>query len=244
MRDVREADAACQQIADEDTLGGAGDGERAPAPVRGVPRDSAAVRRRRGTLIGMNAPLSFELPTAAVVEGARVLALGAGAALVRDRNRRIRELHRRGRIAVDALRGLAAIGLGVDTEQVTFDEADEDRVRDEVRLQWLAWLVEIREAHALLESPLHHAFARALEREVPELAAALAEVYPRAVERTKQLRAFAAVMAGERDDIEMGMNLIPPVPRSEWRGGPSISAAEMFARFAELDRLAALKKTA
>lgn len=90
---------------------------------------------------------------------------------------------------------------------------------------WRVSLGSLRTLQVELEGGLATArFVREVRRHAKDLAPKLESTIVRAVENIRQLRAFAAVMAGDTDDEQLGIEVIPRPPvEGEAPVGPSVT---------------------
>ena len=134
---------------------------------------------------------------------------------------RIDDLRRRAQVTIKGLRRVADYAktrdadIGAWGSQKSTEEASE------------AWRVSLRHMRATqteLESGLAtRRFMRELRADAPDLYAAFDRARLAAIDAFRECRAFAAVMADERDDEDLGIEVLPPIAEDAPREvGPSV----------------------
>ncbi len=100
--------------------------------------------------------------------------------------------------------------------------SDGEVAEAEATESWRIGLANLRILGTELETGLAtRRFARELRRHLKPTAVKFDDALALAIENVRQLRAFSAVMCGEHDDEELGIEVIPP-PSSSPSRGPSV----------------------
>ena len=133
---------------------------------------------------------------------------------------KIADLRRRAQLAIKGLRRVVEHGKNTDERDVDWVAGADAENVDE---NWRVSLQHMREMQIELETGLAtRRFVRELRKLAPDLVATFDAARIAAIEALKQHRAFAAVMADENDDEELGIEVVPKADDAPVRG-PSVS---------------------
>lgn len=135
---------------------------------------------------------------------------------------KIGDLRRRAQLAIKGLRRVANYAKNRDEDPGTWKT---DEPAEHVIDSWRVSLRHMRATQLELETGLAtHRFVRELRSHAPDLVGSFEAIRASAIDALKQHRAFAAVMAGENDDEELGIEVVPPADETaEPTRGPSVS---------------------
>lgn len=131
----------------------------------------------------------------------------------------VSELRRRARRAIDGLQSIAAY------EPTCGEWGAIAMVQNEAAESWMITLHQLRSVQLELESgPAARRLVREVSLHAKDLAPALSAAVENALRTARELRAFVAVVTGEHDDEELGIEVLPS-PRESRAAlrGPSVT---------------------